>query len=49
MKEKSWKEKPGNCIIPLEIKFASTGYSIDTNYMSHPEFQRPPENAIYMY
>ena len=43
MKEKSWKEKPGNCIIPLEIKFASTGYSIDTNYMSHPEFQRPPE------
>jgi len=42
-KEKSWEEEPGHCILPIEIEFESTGYKIDTNYMAHPEFQRPPE------
>jgi len=42
-KEKSWEDEPGKCFIDIEIDFESTGYSIDTNYMAHPDFQRPPE------
>ena len=41
--EKSWAEKPGHCFVQIEIDFESTGYKIDTNYMSHPDFQRPTE------
>ena len=42
-KEKSWEDEPGKCFIDIEIDFESTGYSIDTNYMTHRDFQRPPE------
>ena len=41
--EKSWEDKPGHCFVQIEIDFESTGYKIDTNYMAHRDFQRPPE------